>query len=248
MELNIVEDERKSILAVEDDRNLLATIQFNLAAMGYRVLTAKDGGESLKVARENTLDLVILDLSLPVMSGMDVCRALRNDGNTVPIIMLTAWHDEASRVEGLECGADDYVTKPFSLRELMARVNSQLRRADMFASVIRSRGNTARAHESMHVIAIGDLEIDLLRRTVLKASEPLFFKPREFDLLVYLSTQPGRVFSRQQILEEVWGNGFPGGARTIDVHVSWIRRKIESDPSNPRLLLTVRGVGYKLTI
>ena len=243
----MIDDGRKAILAVEDDRNLLATLQFNLTAEGYHVLTANDGATTLDIARGNDLDLIILDLSLPVLGGMDVCRALRDDGNTVPILMLTAWHDEASRVEGLECGADDYVTKPFSLRELMARVGSQLRRADM-ATNGSEENESVRLKNMPHTIGDGDLKIDLMRRTVWKNSDKLTFRPREFDLLVYLATQPGRVFTRQQILQEVWGHDFPGGARTIDVHVSWIRRKIEDNPADPQILVTVRGIGYRLLI
>lgn len=240
-----MEDDRKKVLVVEDDRNLLAILQFNLAARNYHVFTAEDGAKSLKIARENDLSLIILDLSLPMLGGMDVCRALRQDGNTVPILMLTAWHEESSRVEGLDCGADDYVTKPFSLKELMARVSAQLRRADVLKA---DRSSDEQRLGSKHIITAGNLKIDLLSRTVEKDGEPLMFRPREFDLLVYLSTHPGRVFTRQQILEDVWGDSFPGGARTIDVHMSWLRRKIEEDPSDPQILTTVRGVGYRLTI
>lgn len=240
-----MEDDRKKVLVVEDDRNLLAILQFNLAARNYHVFTAEDGAKSLKIARENDLSLIILDLSLPMLGGMDVCRALRKDGNTVPILMLTAWHEESSRVEGLDCGADDYVTKPFSLKELMARVSAQLRRADVIKA---DRSSGEKRPGSKHIIVAGNLKIDLLRRTVEKDGQPLMFRPREFDLLVYLSTQPGRVFTRQQILEDVWGESFPGGARTIDVHMSWLRRKIEEDPSDPQILTTVRGVGYRLMV
>ena len=238
-----MEDDRKKVLIVEDDRNLLASLQFNLAARNYHVFTAEDGAKSLKIARENDLSLIILDLSLPMLGGMDVCRALRKDGNTVPILMLTAWHEESSRVEGLDCGADDYVTKPFSLKELMARVGAQLRRADALKA---DEPNGEKRTGSQHIITAGNLKIDLLRRTVERDGVPLMLRPREFDLLVYLSTQPGRVFTRQQILEDVWGESFPGGARTIDVHMSWLRRKIEEDPSDPQILTTVRGVGYRL--
>lgn len=241
-----MEDDRKKVLVVEDDRNLLASLQYNLAARNYHVFTAEDGAESLKIARENDLSLIILDLSLPMLGGMDVCRALRKDGNTVPILMLTAWHEESSRVEGLDCGADDYVVKPFSLKELMARVGAQLRRADVFNAALKAdKPSSEQRPDSKHIIVAGNLKIDLLRRTVAKNGEPLMFRPREFDLLVYLSTQPGRVFTRQQILEDVWGESFPGGARTIDVHMSWLRRKIEEDPSDPQILTTVRGVGYR---
>lgn len=238
-----MEDDRKKVLVVEDDRNLLASLQFNLAARNYHVFTAEDGAKSLKIARENDLSLIILDLSLPMLGGMDVCRALRKDGNKVPILMLTAWHEESSRVEGLDCGADDYVTKPFSLKELMSRVNAQMRRADALKA---DEPNGEKRTGSKHIVTAGNLKIDLLRRTAERDGVPLMLRPREFDLLVYLSTQPGRVFTRQQILEDVWGESFPGGARTIDVHMSWLRRKIEEDPSDPQILTTVRGVGYRL--
>lgn len=238
-----MEDDRKKVLVVEDDRNLLASLQFNLAARNYHVFTAEDGAKSLQIARENDLSLIILDLSLPMLGGMDVCRALRKDGNKVPILMLTAWHEESSRVEGLDCGADDYVTKPFSLKELMSRVNAQMRRADALKA---DEPNGEKHTGSKHIVTAGNLKIDLLRRTAERDGVPLMLRPREFDLLVYLSTQPGRVFTRQQILEDVWGESFPGGARTIDVHMSWLRRKIEEDPSDPQILTTVRGVGYRL--
>lgn len=229
---------QKTILVVEDDPGLLATLEFNLEVAGYRALTASDGATALDIRRSNHVDLIILDLSLPVMGGMQVCKALRETGDVVPIIMLTAWHEEHDRVNGLRSGADDYVTKPFSLQELMARVVAQLRRSQEFSSA--SSGN-----DGKHKIEVGDLEIDLVRRTVVLEGYDLDLRNKEFDLLVHLASQPGRVFSRSQLLKGVWGDEGSGESRTIDVHVSLLRRKIEDNPSNPERLVTVRGVGYR---
>lgn len=224
---------------VEDDPGLLATLEFNLQSTGYQVLTASDGATALDIRRSNRVELIILDLSLPVMGGMQVCKALRDAGDTVPIIMLTAWHQQNRRVDGLRSGADDYVVKPFSLSELMARVEAQLRRANMFNSLPVDGANGG------HTIEVGDLEIDLVRRTAILDGYDLDLRTKEFDLLVHLASQPGRVFSRSQLLEGVWGGDNLGGSRTIDVHMSLLRRKLEKDPSNPAHLLTVRGVGYR---
>ncbi len=230
---------QRSVLVVEDDPGLLATLEFNLQATGYHVLTASDGATALDIRRSNSVELIILDLSLPVMGGMQVCKALRDAGDTVPIIMLTAWHQENQRVDGLRSGADDYVVKPFSLSELMARVEAQLRRATMFNNLPVNGANGG------HTIEVGDLEIDLVRRSAVLDGYDLDLRTKEFDLLVHLASQPGRVFSRSQLLEGVWGEEGSGGSRTIDVHVSLLRRKLEEDPSNPAHLLTVRGVGYR---
>ena len=234
---------RKTILVVEDDPALLATLEFNLETAGYRALTASDGATALDIRRSNDVDLIVLDLSLPVMGGMQVCKALRDAGDIVPIIMLTAWQEEMQRVDGLRSGADDYVTKPFSVRELIARVESQLRRASMLTGA-----STQRNGKNDHVIEIGDLEIDLVRRSAVLDGFDLDLRTKEFDLLVHLVSQPGRVFSRAQLLEGVWGDEHPGGSRTIDVHVSLLRRKLEDDPANPERLITVRGVGYRFVV
>lgn len=230
---------QRSVLVVEDDPGLLATLEFNLQTAGYHVLTASDGATALDIRRSNSVELIILDLSLPVMGGMQVCKALRDTDDTVPIIMLTAWHQENQRVDGLRSGADDYVVKPFSLSELMARVEAQLRRARMFNNLPINGANAD------HTIEVGDLEIDLVRRSAILDGYDLDLRTKEFDLLVHLASQPGRVFSRSQLLEGVWGGDNPGGSRTIDVHMSLLRRKLEEDPSNPTHLLTVRGVGYR---
>ena len=229
---------QKTILVVEDDPGLLATLEFNLEVAGYRALTASDGATALDIRRSSDVDLIILDLSLPVMGGMQVCKALRETGDVVPIIMLTAWHEEHDRVNGLRSGADDYVTKPFSLQELMARVEAQLRRSQEFSG-------TSSGNDGKHKIEVGDLEIDLVRRTVVLEGYDLDLRTKEFDLLVHLASQPGRVFSRSQLLKGVWGDEGSGESRTIDVHVSLLRRKIEDNPSNPERLVTVRGVGYR---
>ena len=231
---------QRTILVVEDDPGLLATLEFNLQAAGYHVLTASDGATAVDIRRSNSVELIVLDLSLPVMGGMQVCKALRDTGDTVPIIMLTAWHQETQRVDGLRSGADDYITKPFSIVELMARVEAQLRRATMFNNL-----PTNGASKGGHTIEVGDLEIDLVRRSAVLDGYDLDLRTKEFDLLVHLASRPGRIFSRSQLLEGVWGGDNSGGSRTIDVHVSLLRRKLEDDPSNPAHLLTVRGVGYR---
>ena len=230
---------QQSVLVVEDDPGLLATLEFNLQTTGYHVLTASDGATALDIRRSNSVELIILDLSLPVMGGMQVCKALRDAGDRVPIIMLTAWHQENQRVDGLRSGADDYVVKPFSLSELMARVAAQLRRATMFNNLPVDGAGAGRT------IEVGDLEIDLVRRSAVLDGYDLDLRAKEFDLLIHLASQPGRVFSRSQLLEGVWGGDNPCGSRTIDVHVSLLRRKLEEDPSNPAHLLTVRGAGYR---
>ena len=191
--------DQRSVLVVEDDPGLLATLEFNLQTTGYHVLTASDGATALDIRRSNSVELIILDLSLPVMGGMQVCKALRDAGDTVPIIMLTAWHQENQRVEGLRSGADDYVVKPFSLSELMARVDAQLRRATMFNNLPVDGAGPG------HTIEVGDLEIDLVRRSAVLDGYDLDLRTKEFDLLVHLASQPGRVFSRSQLLESVWG-------------------------------------------
>ena len=234
---------RKTILVVEDDPALLATLEFNLETAGYHALTASDGATALDIRRSNDVDLIVLDLSLPVMGGMQVCKALRDAGDIVPIIMLTAWQEEMQRIDGLRSGADDYVTKPFSVRELIARIESQLRRSTMLSAAA-----TRRNGKDDHVIEIGDLEIDLVHRSAVLDGYDLELRTKEFDLLVHLVSQPGRVFSRAQLLEGVWGNEHPGGSRTIDVHVSLLRRKLEEDPANPERLITVRGVGYRFVV
>lgn len=227
--------ENRKILLVEDDRNLLDALKYNMLKEGYTVFAAGDGAEGLDIARREKPDLIILDVMLPSISGFEVCRILRKE-TSVPILILSARADETDKVVGLDIGADDYVTKPFNLRELLARVRALLRRSE-----------TAESHEeSQAVLKTGDVEIDASRHRVSKAGKTLELTPKEFDMLVYLAKNKGLVMSRDQLLEKVWGYDFPGDTRTVDVHVRWLREKIEDDPNTPKLLVTVRGVGYKL--
>jgi DNA-binding response OmpR family regulator len=220
----------KTVLLVDDEATLVATLRYNLEREGYRVVTASDGDKALTVARQERPDLMILDLMLPVIDGLEVCRILRRE-TSVPILMLTARAGEVDKVVGLELGADDYVTKPFSTRELLARVRALLRRT-----------TTASDEE---VIVSSDLRIDLKRREALLGETALELKPKEMELLIYLMRHRGRAFTREQLLREVWGYDFYGDSRTVDVHVSWLRQKIEAEPGKPTRLLTVRGVGYR---
>jgi two-component system OmpR family response regulator len=224
------------ILIVEDDRNLLDTLKYNLSKEGYNIVTAADGAQALDVARREKPSLIILDIMLPKMSGFEVCRILRKE-MTVPILMLTAKAEETDKVVGLEIGADDYMTKPFSLRELLARTRAMLRRAKM--TEIQPGPEEA-------LLRVGGIEVDIARHQALKGGATLELTPKEFDLLAFLVRNRGFVFSRDRLLEKVWGYDFAGDTRTVDVHVRWLREKIEDNPKEPRLLVTVRGVGYKL--
>jgi DNA-binding response OmpR family regulator len=224
------------ILVVEDDPNLLATLKYNLVKDGYEVITAADGAEALEVARSDKPELIVLDLMLPQLSGLEVCRILRKE-MTVPIIMLTAKTEEVDKIVGLEIGADDYMTKPFSMRELLARIHALQRRAGT---------GSQKPEVEPESIKIGDLEINISRHQVFYRNSPLDLTPKEYDLLLFLARHKGFVLSREQLLEKVWGYEYAGGTRTVDVHIRWLRQKIETDPRNPELILTVRGVGYKL--
>ena len=228
---------RKVVLVVEDDASLLATLRYNLSSEGYEVLTARDGEEGLALARSHSPDAIVLDLMLPTMGGFDVCRALRRDGDIVPILMLTARDAEIDRIVGLEVGADDYVTKPFSLRELQARVSAMLRRVEM--------DRTAPVNGAPDPLEFGPLVINTAAHETTLDGEVVRLRRREFDLLAFLARNEGQAFSREQLLQHVWGYDYVGDTRTVDVHVRWLRQKIEKDPSDPRRILTVRGVGYR---
>jgi two-component system, OmpR family, response regulator len=223
------------VLVVEDDLNLLETLKYNLKKESYEVFTAADGEQALEVARMEKPDLILLDIMLPKLSGFEVCRILRKE-MTSPILMLTAKVDETDKIVGLEIGADDYVTKPFSMRELIARIRAMLRRV----KIMESQPTEDKA------IRIGDIQIDVDRHQALLSETVLDLKPKEFDLLAFLGKNKGLVFSREQLLEKVWGYDYAGDTRTVDVHIRWLRQKIENDPSNPKYLITVRGTGYKL--
>lgn len=227
------------ILVVEDEKTLQETLVYNLVKQGYRVETAGDGQEALRAAREFLPDLIVLDIMLPFLDGFEVCRILRQEMNT-PILILTARDDEIDRVIGLEMGADDYLTKPFSMREFLARVKAQLRRVRMVREDLD--GETRLGKETM---TFGNLTLDLTRRELLLEGKPAALKPKEFDLLIFLAKHRGQVLTRDLILERVWGWEFSGGSRTVDVHVRWLREKIETDPANPTRIVTVRGTGYR---
>ena len=227
------------ILIVEDDRTLLDVLKYNLEKEGYNVVIATDGSQAIKVALSEKPELVILDIMLPQLDGFEVCRILRKE-LTMPILMLTAKVDEIDKVVGLEMGADDYVTKPFSMRELLARIRAMLRRMEMMKQETVSVGEAASP-----AIEIGEFEIDLARHKVSRGGCIIDLSPKEFELLALLMKNRGQVFSRNRLLEKVWGYEYEGDTRTVDVHIRWLRRKIEVDPANPRYILTVRGVGYK---
>jgi two-component system OmpR family response regulator len=227
---------KTKILIVEDDANLLATLKYNIKKEDYSVITASDGNKALEIARSQKPDLIILDLMLPGISGLDVCRILRKE-TAIPILMLTAKSEEVDKIVGLEIGADDYMTKPFSMRELQARIRALLR---------RSIKTTVESTDKTEVIKIDDLEIDTARHRVLIKGKVLELTPKEFDLLSFLAVNKGLVFSRDKLLEKVWGYDYAGDTRTVDVHIRWLRQKMENNPAKPKYLLTIRGTGYKL--
>jgi len=230
----------EKILVVDDEPALRETVSYNLERQGYAVLAAGDGREAIALARQEHPDLIILDLMLPGMDGLEVCRVLRQESN-VPILMLTARAEEVDRVVGLEIGADDYLTKPFAMRELLARVKALLRRVRL----LREEAATAAAAPDA-ALTVGDLAVRPAERTASVRGRPLTLKPREYDLLEYLVRHRRLALSRDQLLQEVWGWDYAGGSRTVDVHVRWLREKIEDDPAHPRYIVTVRGVGYRL--
>lgn len=226
-----------TILVVEDEPALRATIAYQFRREGHEVVVATDGEQALAAARQARPDVVVLDLMLPKIDGLEVCRQLRHE-STVPILILTARTDEVDKIVGLEVGADDYMTKPFSMRELVARVKAMLRRAAMLRQPLEAEADA--------IIVCGDLEIDVARRRVRRGGQEIHLKPKEFELLAFLARHPGRVFTRSHLLERVWGYDYVGDPRTVDVHVRWLRQKLEDDPAQARLLQTVRGVGYRL--
>lgn len=227
------------ILVVEDEPSLQETLAYNLTRQGYTVESAGDGQAALDAARQTNPDLIVLDLMLPILDGFEVCRILRKEMN-VPILMLTARDDEIDRVLGLEMGADDYLTKPFSMREFLARVKALLRRVRL----IREEFD-AEAQSPKEILLFGNLNLDPTRREVLLDHNPLPLKPKEFDLLLYLARHRGQVLSREQILESVWGWTYRGGSRTVDVHIRWLRKKIERNPTQPERIVTVHSAGYR---
>ncbi|WP_066635129.1 response regulator transcription factor [Desulfolucanica intricata] len=227
------------VLVVDDEQNILEIIQFNLEREGYHIITAKDGNTALELARSEIPDLIVLDIMLPEQDGFTVCRLLQQEAKTrsIPIIMLSARGDELDKILGLEMGADDYVTKPFSPRELVARIKARLRRSEETeSSSIKDTDNT---------MIRGKLLIDQDRFIIEVDGEKQYLTPKEFELLRFLARQPGKVFSRDFLLEQIWGYDFVGDSRTVDVHIRHIRQKLESLDSSLQYIETVRGVGYR---
>lgn len=227
------------ILVVDDEKSIVDILSFNLKREGYDTVCAFDGREGLRLARSETPDVILLDVMLPYMDGFEVCSTLRNEGNNVPIIMITAREEETDKVFGLENGADDYITKPFSMRELMARVKTNMRRAAVPAApapVAESEGNT--------MTFKGDLVIDVDRHSVFKGGKELDLTQREYELIKFLAQNPGKVVSRQELMTEVWQYDYFGDVRTVDVAVRRLREKLEDNPAEPVYVITKRGVGY----
>jgi two-component system, OmpR family, response regulator RegX3 len=221
------------ILLVEDEPSLVETVRYALEREGFGVIVARDGQEALDRFATEPPDLVILDLMLPVVSGLDVCRRIR-ETSTVPIVIVTAKDAEADKVAGLELGADDYVTKPFSVRELVSRVRANLRRSQM--TVPDAAGE---------VLTGGPIRLDAARHEVTVRGDPVAFPPKEFELLESFLRSPGRLLTRERLIQRIWGGDYVGDTKTLDVHVKRLRQKIERDPHEPEHLLTVRGLGYK---
>jgi len=225
----------EKILIVDDEKPIVDSIKYTLYKEGYDVVVAYDGEDALEKFKKENPDLIILDIMLPKLSGLEVCRIIRRTSN-VPIIMLTAKGEDMDKVIGLELGADDYVSKPFSLRELVARIKAILRRTKLPV-------NSSKAKEKLE---FDDVVIDIKGRIVTKKGVQVELSPKEFDLLVTLAENEGRVMSREYLLSHVWGEDFYGDDRTVDVHIRWLREKLEDDPSNPKYIQTVRGIGYIL--
>jgi len=231
----------EKILVVEDEPTLQETIAYNLKKQGYDVEIVGDGRAALEAARTLNPDLLLLDIMLPSLDGLEITRILRREMN-VPIIMLTARDDEIDRVVGLEMGADDYLTKPFSMRELMARVKTQLRRARLHQEEL---ARSVEKETQQETLKFGELTINTTRHEVTLRGEALSLKPKEYELLLFFAEHRGQMLSREFILERVWGWEYVGDSRTVDVHIRWLRKKVENDPSAPERIITVRGGGYR---
>ena len=228
----------KRILIVEDEKNIIDIVSFNLSREGYDTIEALDGKTGLQLALEQDPDLILLDLMLPGMNGFDVCRSLREQGRTTPVIMLTAREEETDKVMGLELGADDYITKPFSMRELLARIRANIRRSDMAPAVMAETKNGTR-------LDLGRIVVDTELMVVYKDGKTLEVSQREYELIKFLASQPGKVFSREALMEHVWNyDGYVGDVRAVDVAVRRLREKLEDDPASPEFLVTRRGLGY----
>lgn len=234
----------EKILIVEDEESLREALAYNLNKQGYSVTTTADGKTALTLARAENPDLILLDVMLPGLDGIEVCRQLRQTIST-PIIMLTAKDEVIDRVVGLEVGADDYLTKPFSMHELHARIKAMLRRAQIIKAQYQPTPDIV---EEDKLIMFSEVVINLSRHEVTLGGKTVELKPKEYDLLIYLASHLDQVISREKILQEVWGWDYFGDSRTVDVHVRWLREKIETDPHQPVHLITVRGTGYRLKL
>ncbi|WP_209010480.1 response regulator transcription factor [Clostridium aminobutyricum] len=226
----------KKILIIEDEPNIIELVAYNLKNNGYEYISAEDGVMGITLVHREKPDLILLDIMLPGKNGYDICRELREEGNKTPIIMLTAKNDEVDKVLGLEFGADDYITKPFSVRELMARIKAVLRRYE--------ENNPAETND--YIIRIGDIEINTDRHEVKVAGNIVMLTLKEFELLCLLTENRGHVFSRDQILDKVWGIDFVGESRTVDVHIRYLRKKLGQDDNEEKYIQTIRGKGYKM--
>ncbi|MBR3640497.1 MAG: response regulator transcription factor [Oscillibacter sp.] len=231
-------EQKKTVLIVEDEKNIVDILRFNLRREGYETVEAYDGEDGLQKARTENPDIILLDVMLPKMIGFDVCRTLREEHNNVPVIILTAREEEADKVLGLEIGADDYITKPFSMRELIARVRANIRRTAMTGAAAVSAAESA-------MPVTGDLSINTDSHQVFRGGVAVELTQREYELLTFLASHPNKVYSRVDLMEQVWNYGYVGEEqRTVDVTVRRLREKIETDPANPVYILTRRGVGY----
>ncbi len=238
-----MDENKKTILIVDDEKTIVDMLVYNLQKEGYNTLEAGDGEEAVRVALDEKPDLVLLDIMLPKMDGLAVCKRIRQYLN-IPILMISAKDEEIDKILGLELGADDYITKPFSVRELMARVKANLRKAEITAKAMENSTTEKVAEIDENKIIVGDLSLDLNKFEVKVRGEVIDLTLREFEVIKYLANQPGQVVTRETLLEKVWGYEYYGDIRTVDVTVRRIREKIEKDTSNPKILITKRGVGY----
>ena len=232
-------EKQQTVLIVEDEKNIVDILRFNLQKEGYATLEALDGVTGLRLALDENPDLILLDLMLPEMNGFEVCKLLRDKGRSTPVLIITAREEEKDKILGLDTGADDYVTKPFSFKELMSRIRANIRRTS--GEIVREQRADA------GVITIGELVIDRTHYLVTKSGEPIELSKKDYDFIAFLAVNVGKAYSREQLLEEIWGyDEYYGDIRTVDVTVFRIRSKIEADPSHPEYLMTKRGVGYYL--
>ena len=245
----VIDDYKKTILIVDDEKMIINLLTHNLTREGYNVIEAKDGLEAIDIAQEKKPDLILLDIMLPKLDGLSVCKRIKNMMN-VPILMVTAKDEELDKILGLELGADDYITKPFSVRELLARIKANLRKADIISNMEREKKETEQNANGNHelkrtnIIKVGVLTLDLDRFEVMVEDKVVDLTLREFEVLKFLASDPGQVVTRETLLEKVWGYEYYGDIRTVDVTIRRIREKIEKDTSNPQILITKRSVGY----